>query len=51
MHKRIAQLIAGKRDERYSVVKNHLTTSLRFSPFKRILVSVRGARGAKPELS
>jgi hypothetical protein len=49
LHKRIAQLLADKRDERYSDVMNHLRTRLRFSLLKSILVSVRGARGARAQ--
>ena len=46
-HKRIAQLIAEKRNERYSDVMNHLRARLRFSLLKSILVAIRGARGKR----
>ena len=42
-----AQLIAEKRNERYSDVMNHLRTRLRFSLLKSILVAIRGARGKR----
>ena len=48
-HKRIAQLIADKRNERYSDVINHLRTRLRFSLLKSILVAIRGARGKQTQ--
>ena len=43
-HKRIAELIAEKKNERYAEVMNHLRTRLRFSLLKSILVAVRGVR-------
>ncbi len=48
-HKRIAELVANKRNERYADVMSHLRTRLRFSLLKSILVAVRGARGKKPK--
>ena len=48
-HKRMAQLIADKRNERYSDVINHLRTRLRFSLLKSILVAIRGARGKQTQ--
>ena len=44
-HKRIAQLIAEKKNESYAEVMNHLRTRLRFSLLKSILVAIRGVRG------
>ena len=44
-HKRIAELIAAKRNEQYSDVMNHLRTRLRFSLLKSVLIAVRGQRG------
>ena len=44
-HKRIATLIADKRDERYSDVINYLRTRLRFSILRSVLTAVRGVRG------
>ena len=45
LHKRMATLIADKRQEKYSDVVNHLRTRLRFSLLKSILIAVRGIRG------
>ena len=44
-HKRIATLIALKRNEEYSDVINYIRTRLRFSLLKSILTAVRGVRG------
>ena len=44
-HKRIATLIANKRNEEYADVVNHIRTRLRFSVLKSILIAVRGVRG------
>ena len=44
-HKRIATLIAAKRNEEYSDVINYIRTRLRFSLLKSILTAVRGGRG------
>ncbi len=46
-HKRIAELVAERRNERYADVINHIRTRLRFSLLKSILVAVRGARGKR----
>ncbi len=46
-HKRIAELVAEKRNEKYTDVINHIRTRLRFSLLKSILVAVRGARGKR----
>ncbi len=46
-HKRIAELVADKRNERYADVMSHIRTRLRFSLLKSILVAIRGARGRK----
>ncbi len=46
-HKRIAELVAEKRNEKYADVINHIRTRLRFSLLKSILVAVRGARGKR----
>ena len=43
--KRIAELVADKRKEKYPDVINHIRTRLRFALLKSILVAVRGARG------
>ena len=44
-HKRIAQLIADKRNESYPEVISHLRTRIRFSLLRSILTAVRGVRG------
>ena len=44
-HKRIAKLIALKRNEDYADVINYIRTRLRFSLLKSILTAVRGVRG------
>ena len=44
-HKRIATLIARKRNEEYSHVLNFIRTRLRFCLLKSILTGLRGVRG------
>ena len=44
-HKRIATLIAQKKNEEYADVISHIRTRLRFSTLKSILTAVRGMRG------
>ena len=44
-HKRIAQLYAEKKNERYADVMNHIRTRLRFALLKSVLIAIRGARG------
>ena len=44
-HKRNAELVAQKKNERYFEVINHIRTRLRFSLQKCVLIAVRGARG------
>ena len=44
-HKRIAELVAHKKNEKYADVMNHIRTRLRFSLLKSILIAIRGARG------
>ena len=44
-HKRIATLIAIKKNESYGDVINFIRTRLRFSLLKSILTAVRGVRG------
>ena len=46
-HKRLAELIADKRQEKYSDVVNHIRTRLRFSLLKSILVALHGERGKR----
>ncbi len=43
--KRVAGMIANKRDEKYADVMNHIRTKLRFALLKSILIAVRGVRG------
>ncbi len=43
-HKRMAELIAEKRNERYSDVMKHLRTRLRFALLKSVLIAIRGVR-------
>ena len=44
-HKRLAELIAQKRNETYSSVVNYIRTRLRFCLLKSVLLSIRGTRG------
>ena len=44
-HKRIASLIAEKRNESYADVINYVRTRLRFSLLKSTLTAIRGVRG------
>ena len=44
-HKRMATLIAEKKNESYADVINYISTRLRISVLKSILTAVRGVRG------
>ena len=44
-HKRIATLIAEKKNENYAHVMSYIRTRLRFSLLKSVLIAVRGVRG------
>lgn len=44
-HKRLALLIAEKRNESYSHVINYLRTRINFTLTKSILIAIRGVRG------
>ena len=44
-NKRIAELIAEKKNERYASVMNHIRTRLRFALLRSVLIAVRGERG------
>ena len=44
-HKRLATLIAYKRNEEYSHVLNFIRTRLRFCLLKSVLTGLRGVRG------
>ena len=46
-HKRLAELIANKRNESYADVMNFIRTKIRFSILKCTLVAIRGERGKK----
>ena len=46
-HKRLAELIAEKRNETYSSVVNYIRTRLRFCLLRSILIGLRGIRGKK----
>ncbi len=43
--KRVARLIADKRNEQYSDVVNFMRTKLSFALLKSVLISIRGNRG------
>ena len=47
VHKRLANLIADRRNEKYVDVISHLRTRLRFALLRSILTAVRGNRGKK----
>ncbi len=44
-HKRIASLLADKKNESYADVINHVRTRLRFCVLKSVLIAIRGIRG------
>ena len=46
-HKRLAELIAEKRNESYSHVVDYIRTRLRFCLLKCVLTSLRGVRGKR----
>ena len=46
-HKRLAEKIAAKRNEKYSHVLSHMRAKIRFSLLRSVLVAVRGERGKK----
>ena len=46
-HKRLASLIATKRNEEYHYVINHIRLKVRFNLLRSVLVAVRGERGKK----
>ena len=48
---RAAGKIADKRKEKYSDVMGHITTKIRMSLLKTILLSVRGSRGTSKSCS
>ena len=50
-HKKLASLIAKKRNEDYHHVINHIRTKVRFSLLRSILVAMRGERGKTQKMS
>ncbi len=46
-HKRLAQLVARKRNEDYTHVISHMRTKIRFSVLRSVLIAIRGERGKK----
>ncbi len=50
-HKRLAELVARKRNEDYNHVISHMRTRIRFSVLRSTLVAVRGERGKRPPSS
>ena len=48
-HKRIATLMAEKKNESYADTINYIRTRLRFSMLKSVLMAVRGVRGRSKE--
>ena len=46
--KRLAELIAVKRDEKYSHTINFIRVRLRFALLKSVLIAIRGVRGKLP---
>ena len=46
-HKRLAELVAKKRNEDYKHVINHMRTRIRFSLLRSVLVAIRGERGKR----
>ena len=48
-HKRLAELIATKRKEKYSDVINYIRTRISFAMLKAVLLSIHGIRGKKDD--
>ena len=46
-HKRMAEMIANKRNESYRDVIKHIRTIVRFSLLRSVLIAIRGERGKK----
>ena len=46
-HKRLAEKIASKRNEKYSHVLGHMRTRTRFSILRSVLIAIRGERGKR----
>ena len=50
-HKRVAELIAYKRNEKYAHVIAYIRTKVRFALLKSTLISIRGIRGKGKRLT
>ena len=46
-HKKLAQMIASKKNEEYHHVMNHIRTRIGFALLRSVLVAVRGERGKR----
>ena len=46
--KRLAELVARRRNEDYTHVISHMRTRIRFSVLRSVLIAIRGERGKKP---
>ena len=46
-HKRLAEKMATKQNEKYSQVLHHMRVKIRFALLRRVLISVRGERGKR----
>ena len=46
-HKRLAEMIARKKNEDYKHVIGHIRTRVRFSLLRSVLVAIRGERGRR----
>ncbi len=44
-YKRIAELTAAKKNERYAIIMNYIRTRLRFAMLRSTLIGIRGERG------
>ena len=47
-HRRVAELIANKRQEPYSDILSYIRTRVRFALLRSVLMAVRGIRGKSP---
>ena len=46
-HKRLAEMVALRRNENYNHVVSHMRTRVRFSVLRSTLIAIRGERGKK----
>ena len=44
-YKRVAELTAAKKNERYAIIMNYIRTRLRFAMLRSTLIGIRGERG------